>query len=907
MKYRTRIVLVALLMALLPLRHFGQTPYRQYADEGIILNFFEIGNPDFRLYLLYNLEHDGRFSLQAEEENGQFVVNPSEDYSGTSFFDTFEMFYNNTFADFRLIDKVDLFDLVPQWKERVTALYFTSITLDIAMTRAMNENNHCVDSNPFCTSDLIQFQAANSSQTADQLEGVPFDDGCIGSSYNPSWYHMRINTSGQFVIHMEGRDPTTSAERDIDFCIWGPYDDPTSPCVAQLTGNKIIDCCYSSSYSEDIYLGYPAGEHHHNTSHGTINEHDPVTGEYYILMITNFSREPCVITFTKAENSGPGTTDCGILPGIATNGGPYCVGDDISLTVTTQAGATYSWTGPNGFLSNQQNPVIPNCTYEMGGTYTCVTTVDNQTTSGSTVVIIYPEPVANFTATTVCTGNATQFTSTSTTAPAGHELDHYEWDFGDGATSEEQNPTHTYAEAGTYTVIHRVTTGGGQCHDETTGTARVIAMPHPTVTADPSSVEYGGTATLTVDPGAPGNFTYHWEPANMVTNPNSQTTQTVIIQETVVYTVTVTNTEGDCSSTVEVTVTMAGSNLTATASADQYELCDGESTTIHAHPLNGTGNYTYSWSPGNTLSGTTIQNPVATPPVGTTTYSCRVSDGLTEQNVSVSITVHPEESYEFTVPEGENCDSYYWDPQGHTIVSTDHEGNVYDVSDTYERVYANRYGCDSTVTMHVHFEYTPNPTEIYPMDPANIYPHWVIPATEFQINSYDFEFWDNNAVCVWDSVSWTFENPNIAWLLEPDSTTAPVSKKCRIYVTDYHPDTIWLKATIFNNCAEQGKSERYWFVCSYFGIEDSPSTSLGTFTVTPNPNNGEMQLNFERLTGKVNIKVYDMTGSLVDSFETYNADGSGSMTYQMQGRARGIYYFVVTAKEGTITQKVVIQ
>ena len=907
MKYRTRIILVALLMALLPLRHFGQTPYRQYADEGIILNFFEIGNPDFRLYLLYNLEHDGRFSLQAEEENGLFVVNPSEDYSGTSFFDTFEMFYNNTFADFRLIDKVDLFDLVPQWKERVTALYFTSITLDIAMTRAMNENNHCVDSNPFCTSDLIQFQAANSSQTADQLEGVPFDDGCIGSSYNPSWYHMRINTSGQFVIHMEGRDPTTSAERDIDFCIWGPYDDPTSPCVAQLTGNKIIDCCYSSSYTEDIYLGYRESEHHHNTSHGTINEHDPVTGEYYILMITNFSREPCVITFTKAENSGPGTTDCGILPGIATNGGPYCVGDDISLTVTTQAGATYSWTGPNGFLSNQQNPVIPNCTYEMGGTYTCVTTVDNQTTSGSTVVIIYPEPVANFTATTVCTGNATQFTSTSTTAPAGHELDHYEWDFGDGATSEEQNPTHTYAEAGTYTVIHRVTTGGGQCHDETTGTARVIAMPNPTVTADPSSVEYGGTATLSVEPGAPGNFTYHWEPANMVTNPNSQTTQTVIIQETVVYTVTVTNTEGDCSSTVEVTVTMAGSNLTATASADQYELCDGESTTIHAHPLNGTGNYTYSWSPGNTLSGTTIQNPVATPPVGTTTYSCRVSDGLTEQNVSVSITVHPLESSEFTVPEGENCDSYYWDPDGHTIVSTDHEGNVYDVSDTYERVYANRYGCDSTVTMHVHFEYTPDPTEIYPMDPANIYPHWVIPATEFQINSYDFEFWDNNDICVWDSVAWTFENPNIAWLLEPDSTTAPVSKKCRIYVTDYHPDTIWLKATIFNNCAEQGKSERYWFVCSYFGIEDSPSTSLRTFTVTPNPNNGEMQLNFERLTGKVNIKVYDMTGSLVDSFETYNADESGNMTYQMQGRARGIYYFVVTAKEGTITQKVVIQ
>ena len=85
-------------------------------------------------------------------------------------------------------------------------------------------------------------------------------------------------------------------------------------------------------------------------------------------MICNYSRQPCVITFTKTEDSGPGTTDCGILPGIATNSGPYCVGETIQLTVTTQAGATYSWTGPNGYTSNVQNPSIPNCTYEMGGT-----------------------------------------------------------------------------------------------------------------------------------------------------------------------------------------------------------------------------------------------------------------------------------------------------------------------------------------------------------------------------------------------------------------------------------------------------------------------------------------------------------------------------------------------------------
>jgi hypothetical protein len=68
---------------------------------------------------------------------------------------------------------------------------------------------------------------------------------------------------------------------------------------------------FSSSYSEDIYLGYPENEHQHQTGHGTVNYHMPEVGEYYILMITNYSNQPCNITFTKTE--GVGETDCDIV------------------------------------------------------------------------------------------------------------------------------------------------------------------------------------------------------------------------------------------------------------------------------------------------------------------------------------------------------------------------------------------------------------------------------------------------------------------------------------------------------------------------------------------------------------------------------------------------------------------
>lgn len=955
MKNNTKMMLAALLLLLIPLKNIAQQPYRQYAEDGIMLNFFEIDDLDFRLYLLNNMEHDDRFSLLAEEEYGQFIINPSENTFNGNFFDTFESFYNSTLADYGFIEKADRFNLVPLWKENVTSMYFTSITMDVALRRAITDNSLCANSDPFCTSDVITFDAASSSQTANQLEGYDFDDGCIGSSYNPSWYHMRINIPGQFVIHMEGHDPNNGTNRDIDFCIWGPYDNPTTPCVAQLTSNKIIDCCYSSSYTEDIYLGYLEGDHHHNTSHGDINYHVPEIGEYYILMITNFSQQPCTISFTKTEGSGPGETDCGILPGIASNGGPYCVGETITLNVNSQAGATYSWTGPNGFTSNSQNPTIPNCTYEMGGIYTCVTTVNSQTTTGTTDVIIFAEPVANFDFTTVCEGETTQFTSTASTAPVGHEITSYHWDFGDGETAETQDATHTYAAAGTYTVTHRVTTGR-RCEDEITQDVVVLAMPVPTITVNPTSVQYGGVATLTADPGVEGNFIYHWEPANMVTNPNSQTTQTVPLTETVNYTCTVTNADGDCSSTAQATAIMGGSNLTATASADYYEICEDGSTTLHAHPLNGTENYTYSWSPANLLNNTTIQNPVATPPVGTTTFTCIVSDGIVSQTVSVDIIVHPKEekhifesicttdtynfygqvinaegTYTHTLqtqyhcdstiilhlshwePNQEtdvyiidSCDQYVWDPYGHSYTtqdSFDPADHTYSISNTYHRNYSDIHGCDSVVSMHMHFLYTPDPTPIYPMDPNNAVPHWVITSTEFQINSYDFYFWDNNPSCDWDTVSWGLEN-DVDWLLEPFGIKGSC---CKMYVLNYVEDTIWLKAKAINNCSgAEGIERKYWFVCSFYGTDEHPENHAD-FNVVPNPNNGQMTLHFENLTGKVNVKVYDMRGNLLDSFETYNSVGSNASPYDMKRQAEGIYFFIVTGKEGTISKKVVIQ
>ena len=120
-------------------------------------------------------------------------------------------------------------------------------------------------------------------------------------------------------------------------------------------------------------------------------------------------------------------------------------------------------------------------------------------------------------------------------------------------------------------------------------------------------------------------------------------------------------------------------------------------------------------------------------------------------------------------------------------------------------------------------------------------------------------------------------------------------------------DTVWLNARAYNRCAAEGVMQRYWLVCSFYGVDEiGLSADLSNFDVVPNPNNGLMSLHFEQLTGKVDLKVYDMMGNLIDNIQTYNDMDSFELSYEMKQEANGIYFFVATGKEGTLSKKVII-
>ena len=81
-----------------------------------------------------------------------------------------------------------------------------------------------------------------------------------------------------------------------------------------------------------------------------------------------------------------------------------CVGESIYFTTPTVPGATYSWTGPNGYTSSFQNPVILSAQLDLIGTYQVVValTPDCPSLPGSVTLSVNPLPVVQITGGAIC-------------------------------------------------------------------------------------------------------------------------------------------------------------------------------------------------------------------------------------------------------------------------------------------------------------------------------------------------------------------------------------------------------------------------------------------------------------------------------------------------------------------------
>ena len=156
----------------------------------------------------------------------------------------------------------------------------------------------------------------------------------------------------------------------------------------------------------------------------------------------------CVSTFSQQIS----VTMRPDLPILSANKPDFCLTDTIKLSTPAQADVTYQWTGPNNFTSDLRSIEIPVISGTVAGTYRLVISRDACSTQASIVIpAIFKNPVAAFRAEPRLPAKLSlpirvRFFNESVGADA------YMWDFGDGQTSTDKDPEHTYLDAGNFDV-----------------------------------------------------------------------------------------------------------------------------------------------------------------------------------------------------------------------------------------------------------------------------------------------------------------------------------------------------------------------------------------------------------------------------------------------------------------------
>lgn len=205
-------------------------------------------------------------------------------------------------------------------------------------------NASCGNADPFCTG--VSYDYCNTTNVPSLGQGIFAGGpgynaayGCLGSAPNPAFYYLNVASNGSIDFNIS-QSTNTNVPIDVDFIMWGPFASQGAMCSGILASN-IIDCSYSTAAVE------------------TANIPNAIAGQWYLVLITNFSNQAGVINFTQTNSgqAGAGTTNCNILtaqPGACASGlytlsgtlqisNPPATG---TLTITNSCGGSQVITAP---------------------------------------------------------------------------------------------------------------------------------------------------------------------------------------------------------------------------------------------------------------------------------------------------------------------------------------------------------------------------------------------------------------------------------------------------------------------------------------------------------------------------------------------------------------------------------
>ncbi len=474
-----------------------------------------------------------------------------------------------------------------------------------------------------CTNAIAAF--TNTSTPAPVSSFWTFGDAGTSTQINPSHVYT---TPGNYTIHLYNTyaNCIDSVTKNIVVTPL-PVADFTAPITSKCEPDLTVNFQDLSTGAVSWQWNFGDGNtstlqnpSHTYTAYGSY----PVT-----LMVTNMYgctdtlTRPNYITIRRAVINIPGLPARGCIP--------FTFVFNPNIT-SVDAITSYQWSFGDGNTSAASNPTH---TYPTQGTYTVKLIITTSSGCTDSIVInnairVGSKPVADFSAIPipVCAYQPVQFTDLSVPA------DEWLWNFGDGATSLIQNPSHTYIDTGYFSVTLIAANNG--CADTIVRTNYTRVLPP--IARFISAANCSNRLQFTFTDQSIGPVSWSWDfgdgsPVSTLQNPVHT------FPALGPYNVTLTVTNGSCSHAVTHIIQTIDQNPDFTVNASP--VCRGiPSTFTPVFALPGTIS-SLTWNFGNGIQINTGVAPINYQYTASGTYSvtliatdlngCR--DSITKNNI----------------------------------------------------------------------------------------------------------------------------------------------------------------------------------------------------------------------------------------------------------------------------------
>lgn len=281
------------------------------------------------------------------------------------------------------------------------------------------------------------------------------------------------------------------------------------------------------------------------------------------------------------------------------------------LVVTFQnlsSGAnSYRWDFGNGNGSLQANP---SAIYLNPGVYTVRLIASNGTSSDTIIktqlITVFHDPDPAFSANSQggCVPATISFSDNST--PGDTTIVSWLWDFGDGTTSTQQNPSHVYTNPGVYDVTLLIRDANG-CTNELTIDDYANITPAPTAAYN-ASPRWSCEAPLTVNftnSSTGSGLTYAWDFGDSTSSSQQAPSHTYTAPGFYRVRLTVTDING-CTATLNRNNYIRIYDIQADFTVSDTSVCEGEYVTFTDQSGPDAVSWLWNFGDGNT---STVQNP----------------------------------------------------------------------------------------------------------------------------------------------------------------------------------------------------------------------------------------------------------------------------------------------------------